>query len=619
MKYVITNQAKVSAPAGWPVPTRAEKLGELQVILEDGNIPSVKGSFLLHDGYLRDLNKEVKDFEGQQESVMQALSGGWPLAGNYTGSFTAALINTEKKQVVLCTDQVGLYPIYYLQKDNAFYVSNSIILLGAVSGCDFDEAGIVQRTLGPEFATLGSRTILKDCKRLLPGEYLKFSFKGERLQQEFDNRLFQKLTGPSSDDAFIEEYWRAYKTEVDYCVSYSSRVHVALSGGIDSRIVLGAVPTGKELECFTYGDPNNYETQVAEKLCKLKKGNFNDCYNPDLYFPDPETFRRLVIDTEAVELCSWLEITESIDEKRKEPLLLGELCEALPARNIKSFSSKEFRKQNFVKYYIQDKDYAFTKADASRFEYWKKRIRHQFKIYYHEQNLQKYNFSVDSEYLLEALMFNLEELFSRVEAHQLPYSELYDELFSWYTFTRMHLSKHLLVANSKFDAYSPAMSLQMLTLTSRIHPNHRLNYRFAKKLFTKNNDLKKLNQVPTAQAPLIPQNFPNLLKFASWGIRSTVDQFLIRKMMKKQDARSRYRLFKSINWARVYQHPKMEENLQAYFDQNEIGKLYFEDLYRQALDRKELKQWPFANLNIINAASLNVELNSIRKFRKSEV
>ncbi|UJH92499.1 glycosyltransferase family 49 protein [Antarcticibacterium sp. 1MA-6-2] len=160
---------------------------------------------------------------------------------------------------------------------------------------------------------------------------------------------------------------------------------------------------------------------------------------------------------------------------------------------------------------------------------------HQFEIYYHERNLQKFDLKIDREKLIEALLVNLEELFARIEAHHLPYAELYNELFSWYTFTRMHLAKHLLVAGSKFHAYSPAMSLQMLTLTSRIHPNQRLNYRFAKQLFRMNKDLKRLSTVPTAQAPLVPQNFPDLLKFAMWGIRSTADQFLIRRMMKSKN------------------------------------------------------------------------------------
>ena len=620
MKYLISNANNLLPPEGWPVPTRLKTAGGYKVLLEEDTKTQItEGNLFLHDGYLRDLNKETNDIEGQQQSVVNAISKGWPLTPNYTGSFSAALIDMEGQQIFLCTDQVGLYPLYYLQKDDEFYISNSIILMGAVTGCDFDEAGIVQRSLGPEFATLGSTTLLKGCKRLLPGEYLKFSIEGELLQQQFDNRLFQQLKEPFGDDSTIEEYWKAYKKEVEYCVNYSSKVNVALSGGIDSRVVLGAIPAEKEIECFTYGDPDNYETKIARKLCSLKKGRFHSCSNPELYFPDPKTFRRKVIETEALELCSWLEITESIQRKKNEPLLLGELCEALPARNIKSFSSKEFRKKNFFKYFIKKENYSFTEANDANFEQWKEKIRHQFEKYYHDRNLQKFGFKIDREQLLRSLLLNLEELFNRIEAHGLPFVELYDELFSWYTYTRMHLSKHLLVANSKFDAYSPAMSLQMLTFTSSIHPNQRLNYRFAKKLFRRNPELKKLNRIPTAQAPLVPQNFPDLIKFAMWGIRSTADQYFIRRMMKKKDPASRYRLFKSINWANVYQHPDMEKNLKAYFEPNEIGITFFEDLYKQAVERKELKQWPFANLNIINAASLNVELNSIRKYRKNEV
>ena len=617
MKYLITNEQTLSPPADWPAEIKIEDIAGLQVLFDGDRKPAIADKrFLLYDGYLRDLDKEVNDLEGQKRSVIQAIGLEWPLPGNFTGSFSAALILSEEKEIILCTDQVGLYPVYYLQKSEKFYISNSIILLGSISGCDFDKAGIIQRSLGPEFATLGSRTILKGCKRLLPGEFMRWNLQGKLLQQEFDNRLFQNMDSPSPNDTMVEEYWKAFRKEVEYCVNYSDKVNVALSGGIDSRLAFGAIPAGKEMECYTYGDPENYETKVAKKLCSLKKGDFHACHNPDLFFPEPEIFKDYVIKTEAVELCSWLEITESVGKKKEEPLLLGELCEALPGRNIKSFSGKDFRKKNFLKYFVRKKNYSFTKADDSTFEEWKKNIIHQFKIYYHDRNIQKFGFEVNKEEVVEALLANLGELFSRIEAHRLPYSELYDELFSWYTYTRMHLSKHLLIANSKFHAYSPAMSLQMLTLTSRIHPNQRLNYRFVKRLFMRNKELKELNTIPTAQAPLVPQNFPDIIKFAMWGIRSTADQYFIRRMMKTRNPENRYRLFKSINWAKVYQHPQMGKNLNAYFEPNEVGELFYEDLYKQAVARKELNQWPFANLNIINAASLNVELNSIRKFRK---
>lgn len=578
---------------------------------EDQNFLNVGSTDFFFQGYLRDLDKDVRDIDGQNESVINEIWGNWPLPENITGSFSAVLLNAEQQKITLCTDQIGLYPLYYLVKEGSWFISNSIILIGAVSGVAYDESGIVQRSLGPEFANLGSRTILKGCKRLLPGEHLQWNLEGNLLQKQYDNRLYQQMTGPAQKHSLTKEYWQAYKKEVEYCVNYSSKVNIALSGGIDSRITLGAISAEKEISCFTYGAPDNYESLIAKKLSQIKKTKFQSCSKPEMYFPLPEIFRKYVMETEALELCSWLEITETVGEKVKEPLLLGELCEALPARNIKKFSSREFRKKNFLSYYVRGKDYNFTKADKTQFENWKSKIIHGFKIYYHERNLQKFNFQVKREELLDELMVNLEELFSRIEAHNLPYAELYDELFSWYTYTRMHLSKHLLTAGSKFEAYSPAMSLQMLTKTSRLHPNIRLNYRFAKDLFRNNKDLKQLNKVPTAQAPLIPQNYPDLAKFSMWGIRSMADQYLINRMMKRKDIQQRYRLFKSMNWAKIYHQPEMESNLQEYFAPNHIGSLFFEELYKQAVERKELKQWPFANLNIINAAALNVEIDLI--------
>ena len=617
MKFLITNNTQRLQEIG-PVDLGVSSFSEEGILFlyEKESVPQVvNGTYYFIDGYLRDLSRAVNDTEGQKESVVAEITQNWPLSPNITGSFSASLLDLKRQKIILCTDQIGLYPLYYLKQGTSWYISNSIILMGSVSDAEFDAAGIVQRSVGPAYANLGSRTILKECKRLLPGECLRFDLEGNLLSKEYDNRLYQEMSSSSQEHSLQKEYWKAYRREVEYCVNYSKQVNIALSGGIDSRIALGAIPEGKEVNCYTFGSPDNYESGIAKKLARLKNAEFHSCYDPNCYFPSPDVFRKYVQETEALELCSWLEITESVDKKKKEPLLVGELCEALPARNIKSFSGKNFRKENFFKFYVLDKDYSFTKADNTHFEKWKEKMLHQFRIYYIDRHLQKFDFKVDQDELLRALSSDLNELFSRIEAHQLPYVELYDELFSWYTYTRMHLAKHLLVTASRFDTYSPAMSLQMLTKTSQLHPNIRLNYRFAKKLFKNNRELRQYRKIPTAQAPLVPQYFPDLFKFAMWGVRSTADQFLIKRMVKTKEVERRYRLFKSINWASVYQHPDMEKNLKTYFKRNHLGKKFFDDMFTQAVQRKELKQWPFANLNLINAASLNQEIDLIMEKR----
>src|SRR5690606_18057844 len=127
--------------------------------------------------------------------------------------------------------------------------------------------------------------------------------------------------------------------------------------------------------------------------------------------------------------------------------------------------------------------------------------------------------------------------------------------------------------------------------TSNIHPNLRLNNRFLSQLF-KLKELRSLNTIPTNQAPLIPQNFPDLIKFPVWGFRSKIDHFLINRILKSKDNNRKYRLFKSLNWVKIYQNPDMERNLKDYFHCNHLGKGLYNHLRDRALKRKNLEQWP---------------------------
>jgi|TARA_R100000501_G_C2628220_1_gene122400 hypothetical protein len=615
-KFLITNNTAIKSEY-LPDGLFLHQLGDILLISENNTLPEKRDNcFLFNDGYLIDLDKEEVDRKAQQKSVLRALMVSWPLPDNITGSFSAALIDEKKTKISLSTDLIGLYPLYYLIQNNEFYFSNSITLTGMISGANSDPTGILQRSLGPDYANQGSRTILKKCKRLLPGECRRYDLKGGLISVEFDNRLYKNLSKPDQDHNLTEEYWEAYKKEVRYCLNNSENVNIALSGGIDSRVALGAIPKEKKLKCYTFGNKENYESKIAARLADLKNAEFQSCYQPALYFPNSELLRNYTWQTEGLELCSWLEITENVRENRREPLLLGELCEALPARKIARFSTREFREQNFVKYYLKNKDYSFEASTSEKFENWKKNKLRQYLIFFHERNLSKFEMDFDYDVVRKELTEDINEIFERIEAHNLAYTELYDELFSWYTYTRMRLSKQLLVAGSKFKAYSPAMSLQMLRKTSSLHPNIRLNYRFVKKLFTENKDLKKFYKVPTNQAPFIPQNAPDPFKFVIWGLRSKLDQYFINRMMKAKDPEKRYRLLKSVNWAQVYQNPDLEKNLDEYFEKDHLGKAYVQGVKSQALQRRDLKQWPFANMNIINAAALNAELDLIASYRK---
>lgn len=615
MKFLITNQSVENHTIS-ALPYEGmilESVGLWNLILEGSEIfKTSKEFFSITDGYLKNFNKSLEDIHGQTESALESIKNNWPPPENITGSFSSVIIDKLNDEVVVCNDAIGIYPLYVLKDGKKIYISNSIILLGIVSAAEFDKAGVFQRCVGPEYSNIGSRTILRNCKRLLPGEYSKYDHKGRKIKSVFDNTLFQDIKPLESCKNIHLDYWRLFKKEIDYCLSGTRDVNIALSGGLDSRIVLGAIPDDKHIRCITYGDHENYETILASRLASIKDADFQSFSNYELHFPTLNVLRSHVIANESVNLGSWLEVLENIKVDGREPLLLGDMTEVLNARNIKKYSSKKFREQNFFNYYLFKKKYHFTKSSEERFESWKENILIQHARWYNENRFSQFDFTINPDDIKEALYSDLDEVFERIRAHDLPFKELYDELFSWFSHSRIPMGKQILICNSKFKSYSPPMSLAVMRMASKIHPGIRLGGRLMDKMYSEIEELRKL-RIPTSQAPLIPQNYPNLLKYPMWGIRSKIDNYLITQMVKKKKVSGRYRLFKSMNWAAIYQNPEMEDHLRSYFNNNHLGDVVFQNILNQAVARKELRQWPFANMDILNISSLNLEMDVIKK------
>ncbi|SDR68878.1 asparagine synthase-related protein [Christiangramia echinicola] len=570
--------------------------------------------FSVTDGYLRNLGISSDDLEAQLESCVRTIAESWPVPINITGSFSLTNINLVTEELIICTDPIGVYPLYYLEHNGHFFVSNSIIWLGAITEMAMDETGVFQRSFGPDFCNLGRRTILKNCKRLLPGEWIKFSSTGERLETKFDNSLYQAIPDKAEGSDLINKYWESLKKELQYCLENKQKVNLALSGGMDSRIILGAIASDKELKCLSYGAEKNYETKVARKLAKIKGAKFDSFHQPSLNFPSVGKLKEYTLKTEGVHLCSWLEILENVPENN-EVLLIGDISTAVTGRTIKRFNSKNYQKKNFLKHTILNKGYDFEANTPESFKAWKDKITKKFFHYYNQKNIDSLGLTINIEDLRKNFLEDLFFLFQRIEAHNIPYIELVDELFTWYTHTRFPMGKQVLINSSKFQAYCPGVSIQMMRLCSSIPPEERLNLGFVRKLFRNIKELRKLSRIPTSQVPLVPLSAPHLLRIPVWGFRKIMDDYFIKKLVKEKDPRLRYRLYNSNNWVEAYQRDDLKEVLEGYFEFKYLGENYVNSIKAQAIKRKSLDLWPFANMNIMNAAALNTDLYYIDKMR----
>ena len=618
MRFLLTNiLLDKDSISKLPFKMNLNEFGSVNLLIDQQDeILETDSHVSVTEGYLRDMDMGVDNIKGQEESAISEISKNWPLPNNITGSFSSVIIDKESFEIIICNDHIGVYPLYYLTRGQEYYISNSIILLGAAAQCEFDEVGIIQRCIGPEFCNLGSRTSLRNCKRLLPGEFIQFDKSGNIISKKYDNSLYQEMSSPDQDPELPMRFWEAYKKEVEYSLNSSKHVNVALSGGIDSRITLAAISKEKDINCVTFGQNKYYETKIASRLAKIKGAKFQNYSQSNLYFPEEDILRKYTKQTEALYLCSWLEILENEKFDSKSPFLLGDLTTALTGRTIERFSSKKFRQENFWKHYVLEQDYVFENSTDQTFRDWKKNKLESFARWYTKDRLAQFKFDISQTDLINSLRSDINEIFERIERHNLPYVELYDELFTWYTHNRMQIAKQILICNNNNMAFSPSMSLQILRKATNIHPNLRLNFRFIKTLFKESKELNNLAKVPTSQAPFIPQNYPDIIRFGVWGIRSKLDQYFIKRLMKYRNIKMRYRLFESMNWAKIYHNPNMEINLKNYFHNNHLGDIYFKNLLNQSIQRRDLTQWPFANLEIINASSLNMEIELIKSYKK---
>lgn len=567
----------------------------------DENLEKHQGFFL--EGYLRQNQQAI------QKEDLSVLQDSWPLPDDFSGSFAFTLLTDH--QIIIANDCIGVYPLYYHFDGNHFTVSNILLELQKALHLEIDEVGKAERIFAPENSEIGSRTLLKNIKRLLPGEKITYDLNTKKLHKSYDNRLFADIHKRIDED-LINSYWQILIDEIQFVESLNnSSTDIALSGGLDSRILIGAMTPKSDSAAYHYGKPNHYETKIAKKIAKRCGFQFKAKMDYTNLFPQAECLKETIKKVGPPYSMNWYNIFD-ISSSTKTNFILGDMCEALHGRNIKAFNTRKSRVNNFFKHYILEKPYSFTTSTQNAFESWKlAKIKAYWDHIYTDSLWSKTNYNLK---LVEKLLNeDLEDIFTRIEAHNLPFVELYDELFNWFTHSRVPMGRQITHCNEKFYAYAPAMSTGLLIATSNIHPNLRLNYRFKNKLFKQIKALKKLNSIPTNQVPYVSRSSPASLQFLIWGIRSQIDQLLINRILKKKNPRLKYRVFKSLNWVEVYQNDIMEERLNSYFKTKKLDDDIIEACIDLAISRKNLKEWPLTNFDIMSIVILNFEFKLLNK------
>ncbi len=605
MNYAISN-IKPNVSEGYLL---IENDINLHIVTDDSSkIIQHDKQLLFMSGYLVD-TREPELQSNVFKNYINDIQGSWPVNDHLSGSYSTTII-TKNDKIIIANDPIGPYPLYYYMKGDVFIITNNLQLIGSFIDILIDQTGIAQRLYTQDNANIGSRTILKGVKRLLPGEKIEFDISSFSLSRQYDNRLFSNICEAKIKDKEVKKFSHRIKEEIDLIKNYKKTIDIALSGGMDSRLLLGALDSNPETTCYTYGPKDSYEIKVAKKLAKIKHFHFINQFGYSRFFPDKSDITDTIRTTDSPHIMAWFELLKDISGENKI-LFIGDSCEALHARNIKHFSSRKDRKKNFIRHYLLNKPYEFRLNSEEDFHQWTSQIEIK---YSKELNRHSYDDpvfkNITKKTILDETKADLKELFERIASHRLKYVELYDELFSWYTSSRISQAKQITHCNHVFQAISPSMGSGILILSSNLHPDTRMNYRFVNRLF-KLNGFKELNKVPISHAPLFPRTSPKFLTFMMWGFRSTVDQILIKRLMKKKNPKLRYRLFNGLNWVQIYQEEGVLEKYDSYFEINHLGPQIYKENRNILEKRRNLEKWPLMNSDIMAAAVLNLELEGL--------
>ncbi|MCK5002585.1 MAG: N-acetylglutaminylglutamine amidotransferase [Gammaproteobacteria bacterium] len=182
------------------------------------------------------------------------------------GMFAFAIWDTNKKELLVARDRVGIKPLYFSQTDQRLlFASNTQALIHADDGIDKNiDAAALHNLFSLHAVVPAPRTILKGIRKVKPAHYMVFKQDGSVEEKRYWTLTAKRPDKKMSEQDWVEAIRNSLKKSVERRVKIADvPVGVLLSGGIDSSLLVGllAEAGAKDLKTFSVG----FEDQPEEK------------------------------------------------------------------------------------------------------------------------------------------------------------------------------------------------------------------------------------------------------------------------------------------------------------------------------------------------------------------
>ncbi|MDY6838800.1 MAG: asparagine synthase-related protein [Thermodesulfobacteriota bacterium] len=200
---------------------------------------------------------------------------------NIDGIYSAIIYDKIQQSVHLITDRYGLKHLYWCHRNNSLAWASEVkaflclpwltLTIDEQSLSDFFRVGYL----------LENETWFNEVKLLPSGTVLSYQIKSKNKKQLrywwWDNII--PLQQDLDEGDLVEELGRLFNEAVANRCKKGERVGLTLSGGLDSRAILAAMPEGTEpIHAITFGKKGCEDIRIAAVAAEVKGAEHHVCH-----------------------------------------------------------------------------------------------------------------------------------------------------------------------------------------------------------------------------------------------------------------------------------------------------------------------------------------------------
>jgi len=187
------------------------------------------------------------------------------------GAFCAVILDERTRRLILVTDLLGSYPLYWYHNANHFVFASE---LKALLRCPDAPRSLSARSLADYLAfgfVLGDKTLADGVRLVPPGTMLTYSWQEGSVAVHRHRSVVDAFSHwEGTKEAYFDRVCHAFNEAVDRSLRGAYRYGLSLSGGLDSRTILSALNRDSTLPgTYTLGVRGCADQVIATKLAAL--------------------------------------------------------------------------------------------------------------------------------------------------------------------------------------------------------------------------------------------------------------------------------------------------------------------------------------------------------------